>query len=147
MGWSNLINFCECMFKQNEEGYSVCNRCHSDIYGCDCPLIHHTRKCFDDRIRGQGVEEVRRLIQHLGLNNTHMLVEREAHDRIKKVETDLEAALAYIRGCPVHGNAACPEEYMLNTDGIPYWTYLGSWQESFRCGRRPSRPVLTEEER
>ncbi len=75
MKWSNLTKFCECMFKQNEHGDSVCNECRSDIYGCDCPLIH-TRKCLDDRIRGQGVEEVHRLIQHLGLDDTHMLIER-----------------------------------------------------------------------
>ncbi len=80
MGWSNLINFCECMFKQNEEGYSVCNRCHSDIYGCDCPLVH-TRKCLDDRVRVQGVEEVNRLIQHLGLEDTHILVERPLKEK------------------------------------------------------------------
>ncbi len=75
MKWSNLAKFCECMFKQNKYGDSVCNKCHGDIYSCECPLLH-TRKCLDDRIRVQGVEEVHRLIQHLGLNDTHMLVER-----------------------------------------------------------------------
>ncbi len=145
MSWGNLMNFCECMFKQNERGDSVCNRCRGDIYSCECPLLH-TRKCLDDRSREQGIEQVHRLIQHLGLDDTHTLVERETTNHVKKVEADLEAALAYIRGCPVHGNAACPEEYMLNRDGNPYWSYQGSWHESFRCGLRPPRPILIKEE-
>jgi hypothetical protein len=134
------------MFKQNKHGDSVCNKCHGDIYSCECPLLH-SRKCLDDRIRVQGIEEVHRLIQHLGLDDTHTLIERETINRAEKAEADLEAALAYIRGCPVHGNAACPEEYMLNTDGIPHIAYSSIWKESFCCGRRPPRPILTTEER
>ncbi len=63
--------------------------------------------------------------------------------RAEKAEKALESALAYIRGCPIHGNAACPEEYMLNQDGTTRAGYSGHWNESFRCGLRPSRPDPT----
>ncbi len=48
-------------------------------------------------------------------------------------------------GCPVHGNASCPEDYMLHQDGTPRATNDYEWKESFRCGRRPPRLILIEE--
>ncbi len=69
---------------------------------------------------------------------------RELKIHAEKLEQDLKSAHDYIRGCPVHGTALCPEEYMLNQDGIPKLMY-GDWQESWRCERRPPRPTLTKE--
>ncbi len=111
---------------------------------CRC---HCQTQRLAERDQQQGISEVNHLIKALGLDNTHMLVERETTNHIEKAEAALKDALAYIRGCPVHGNAACPEEYILKPDGTPYWSYLGSWHESFRCGLRPPRPILTKEER
>ena len=65
--------------------------------------------------------------------------------RVEKAEKALEEALAYIRGCPIHGTAACPEEYMLNVDGSSRAGYSGHWQESYRCGQRPPKPNLSKE--
>ncbi len=111
---------------------------------CRC---HCQTQRLAERDQQQSISEINRLIQVLGLHDTHILVERETTNRAEKAEAALKEALAYIRGCPVHGNAACPEEYMLNLNGTPRGTYLGEWRESYRCGRRPSRPILTEEER
>lgn len=66
---------------------------------------------------------------------------QEAIDRATKAKAALDDAPAYIRGCPVHGNAACPEEYMLRQNGTPWNQYETVWQESFRCGLRPPRPT------
>ncbi len=57
---------------------------------------------------------------------------RELKIHAEKLEHDLKAALDYIRGCPVHGTALCPEEYMLNQDEVPRVTYKDVWQEAFR---------------
>lgn len=65
--------------------------------------------------------------------------------RVEKAEKALTAALAYIRGCPIHGTAACPEEYMLNVDGSSRAGYSGHWQEAYRCGQRPPKPNLSKE--
>ncbi len=109
---------------------------------CRC---HCQAQRLAERDQQQSISEINRLIQVLGLNDTYILVDRETIKRAEKAEAALDEALAYIRGCPVHGNAACPEEYMLNRNGTPYWTYLGRWQESFRCGLRPARPILITE--
>lgn len=70
---------------------------------------------------------------------------RELKIHAEKLEYELKVAHDYIRGCPIHGTALCPEEYMLDQDGEPRVTYEGVWQEVFRCGRRPPRPILTKE--
>jgi hypothetical protein len=36
--------------------------------------------------------------------------------------------------CPVHGNALCPEDYMLMRNGVAAPGY--TWDESLRCGKR-----------
>lgn len=45
--------------------------------------------------------------------------------------------------CPVHGDAACPEEYMLKSNGEPWAHYAEAWSETARCGRRPTVPLST----
>ncbi len=63
-------------------------------------------------------------------------------DRVETAERDLAMVLNYIRGCPVHGTALCPEEYMLYKDGSIRPGYAADWQESIRCGQRPARPEI-----
>jgi hypothetical protein len=109
---------------------------------CRC---HCQAQRLAERDQQQSISEINRLIQVLGLNDTYILVDRDTIKRVEKAEAALDAALAYIRGCPVHGNAACPEEYMLNKNGTPYWRYTSEWRESYRCGLRPARPILKEE--
>ncbi len=84
------------------------------------------------------------MAQQINLQETLTLI-RELAIRAEKAEKALGEALAYIRGCPVHGNALCPEEYMLNVDGGIRAGYSVYWQEEYRCGRRPPRPILTKE--
>ena len=43
--------------------------------------------------------------------------------------------------CPIHGDALCPEEYMLNRGGPPWPDYARHWSEELRCGQR--RPTFT----
>ncbi len=70
------------------------------------------------------------LPEQINLQETLTLL-RELDVRAGKAEKALEEALAYIRGCPIHGTAACPEEYMLNEDGSLRVGYLGQWQEAY----------------
>ncbi len=42
--FETFARICECMYTQNSVGDSVCNKCHGDIYACDCPLAH-SRRC------------------------------------------------------------------------------------------------------
>lgn len=51
------------------------------------------------------------MAQQINLQETLTLI-RELAIRAEKAEKALGEALAYIRGCPVHGNALCPEEHM-----------------------------------
>ncbi len=44
------------------------------------------------------------------------------------------------RWCPIHGNALCPEEYMLRQDEQVATGYSTIWNESLRCGK--SQPVF-----
>lgn len=67
------MKLCECMYTQNENGDSVCKRCRSDIYSCECPFVHNFT--CDERNQ-QYIDEVNRLIQTFRLDRTHILVER-----------------------------------------------------------------------
>lgn len=35
--------------------------------------------------------------------------------------------------CKRHGNALCPQDYMLKEDGTPKDDYKSVWKESLRC--------------
>lgn len=59
----------------------------------------------------------------------------EAADAIERLTEALEGARLR---CPVHGQASCPEEYMLDRNGAPYGSYADVWAEDLRCGRRPT---------
>jgi len=48
--------------------------------------------------------------------------------------------------CPVHGSAACPEGYMLRASGVPYSAYQRAWNESVRCGQRPTTAAVLGEQ-
>ena len=46
--------------------------------------------------------------------------------------------------CPRHGNALCPEQYMLDGGMVPWPSYRETWDESMRCGQRqPTFRIVT----
>ena len=75
--------------------------------------------------------------------------EHDLRDRIATLETAIRMRVDRFK-CPIHGNAHCPEDYMLDPDGEPmhpYDTSLGGWRNGeARCGQRPTiDTILTDE--
>ncbi len=80
------MDICPCMYTQNDHtGDCVCNRCHGDIYGCECPMIH-TDIC-SERSEEKKVMEVNRLVRVLGLSKTYKLVKNVEDEQPLKEET------------------------------------------------------------
>jgi len=64
-------------------------------------------------------------------------------DRIRSEKSIVDAVLAALGllpaghgWCPVHGDALCPEGYMLAADGTPRVGYQHYWSDELRCGKR-----------
>ena len=74
-------------------------------------------------------------IDHAFLCNDAPAIVERAEARIAELEGILRTKVAVFR-CPVHSNAACPEEYMLMQNGLPHPVYEGKWSEDMRCGQR-----------
>jgi len=92
---------------------------------------------------------LRAAIDDCGWDGIDETVVEEAIARIATLETAIRMRVDRFK-CPIHGNAHCPEDYMLDPDGEPmhpYDTSLGGWRNGeARCGQRPTiDTILTDE--